>query len=186
MLTTRPYPDIRVAATQMNNDLKCFANWALTSRLTVNVDKTKYMVLYGTKKMPRDIDSQVEIVYNEKILHRVKKYVYLGLIIDEKTSFECHINQLISNSYNKIYMLGKLRKYFDPRTAIQIFKSYILARLEYCDYLLIGSKKVVLEKLLKTVNHILRICFKIMHQVVRPTSNSMPQQNSYHSDTVGT
>lgn len=33
------HPDINIAAIKMNEDLKCFANWALNSRLTVNVEK---------------------------------------------------------------------------------------------------------------------------------------------------
>lgn len=108
--------------------------------------------------MPKDIDTQVKVLYDEKLLGRVDKYTYLVLAIDDKTSFESHINKLISKSYNKIYMLGKLRKYIDPRISIQINKSYILPQLEYCDYLLIGA--TTFGKFQKAVNHELRICFK--------------------------
>lgn len=154
------HPDITIAASKMNNNLKSFAEWALNSRLTVNVSKTKYMLIYGPGKIPSDIDDLIKIVNDGKILERVDKYSYLGLAIDSKTSFESHINNLLSKAYNKIYMLGKIRKYIDPRTSIQIFKSYILPQLKYCDYLLISTKKATLCKLQKAVNHVLRICFK--------------------------
>lgn len=143
----------------MNEDLEKFAIWALTSRLTVNVEKTKYMVIYGTHKAPNDLDTRIKITYNGRQLSRVEKYTYLGLIIDDKLAFKDHINQLVSKSYNKIYMLGKLRKYINPKIAIQIFKTYILSQLEYCNYLLIGSNNATLNKLQIAANHALRICF---------------------------
>lgn len=143
----------------MNTDLKCFANWALNSHLTVNVDKIKYMICYSSNRSLDKDSRQIDISYNGKKLQRVNKYSYLGFLLDEKTNGESHVNLPISKTYNKIYMLGKLRKYIDPRTAVQIFKSYVLPHLEYCDYLLIGTKKTTLEKLQKAVNHSLRICF---------------------------
>lgn len=78
-------------------------NWALNSRLTVNISKTKYMVIYGAHKIPNNIDEIVKITYNEKPLCRVDKYTYLGCIIDDKITFEFHVNQFISKAYNKIY-----------------------------------------------------------------------------------
>lgn len=114
-------------------------------------------------KTSPDIENQVKITYEGAQLGRVEKYSYLGLTIDRNIDFENHINNLIARSYNKIYMLGKLRKFIDPRTSNQIFKSYILPQLEYCDYLLIGARKSTLCKLQKAVNHILRICFKVPH-----------------------
>lgn len=44
--------------------------------------------------------------------------------------------------------------------AIQIFKSYSLPQLKYCDYLIIGTRKAKLDKLQKAVNHVLRIYFR--------------------------
>lgn len=86
------------------------------------------MIVYGNHKIPKNIDEMIKIVYNEKPLSRVNKYTYLGCIIDDKLNFEAHVNHLVSKAYNKIYMLGKLRRYIDPRTPIQIFKSYILSQ----------------------------------------------------------
>lgn len=152
-------PDINIAAIKMNEDLKHFAAWALMSRLTVNVDKTKYMVMYGSHKIPADIDTRIKLTYNGRPLSRVEKYTYLGLIIDDKMSFTSHINHLVSKAYNKIYMLGKIRKYINPKIAIQIFKTYILSQLEYCSHLLIGTNNTTFTKLQKAANQALRICF---------------------------
>lgn len=143
----------------MNEDLKTFANWAIVNRLTVNISKTKYMIFHGSKKKANGSHSTVKISYNETELQRVDKYNYLGFLIDDVLSFDSHINQLLSSSFSKIYMLGKLRKYIDPKTAIVIFKSYILPRLEYCDFLLTGSKNTSICKLQKAMNYALRICF---------------------------
>lgn len=76
------------------------------------------MVIYGKSKVPTNLDSVVKISYDGKPLNRDSKYAYLGLVIDDKISFEHHVNNLIAKSYNKIYLLGKLRRYIDPRTSI--------------------------------------------------------------------
>lgn len=86
--------NIQTAAARMNSDLRIFAQWALRSRLTVNVSKTNYMIIYGRNKIPIDIDSRVKISYDGKFLTRVDKYTYLGLVIDEKTNFELQVNKL--------------------------------------------------------------------------------------------
>lgn len=82
----------------MNEDLSTFAKWALASRLTVNVDKTKYMVLHNSERRLRELCHGIKIIYNAKPLQRVDKYNYLGFTLDEKTTFESHINRLLSNS----------------------------------------------------------------------------------------
>lgn len=104
------------------------------------------------------LDPAQPVVYDNTPFEQVKKYDYLGVIIDERLTFEDHINKLISKSHNKIYTLGRLRKYIDPGTAVQIVKTYI-PRIEYADLLVEGINKSSLFKLQKAINLCLHICF---------------------------
>lgn len=67
--------------------------WALT----VNVDKTKYMIISKSNRVSTDGNSNVNITYNGHFLERVKKYEYLGFTIDDKIKNEYH-NKLISKA----------------------------------------------------------------------------------------
>lgn len=77
------------------------------------------MVIYPTTSLQWHIVS----------LGQVNKYEYLGITIQDNLVIDGHLKKLIPNVYNKIYMLCKLKKYIDSRTAVLIFKTYVLPRV---------------------------------------------------------
>lgn len=52
----------------------------------------------------KSITPQPVVIYDNVPLEQVRKYDYLGLTIDERLTFEDHVNKLIANSHNKIYI----------------------------------------------------------------------------------
>lgn len=56
------------------------------------------------------------------------------------------------------YSLCKIRKYIDKKTAVILFKAYVLSRLEYGSLLCLGANNSYLDKLQKLMNLCLRNC----------------------------
>lgn len=90
----------------------------------------------------------------------VQEYTYLGFVLDEHLTFSNHISYLIRSSVAKVYTLAKIRRFIDCDTAVTVFKSFILPKLEYGDVFCCGGTKKLLSRLQVVMNKALRICFR--------------------------
>ena len=68
------------------------SKWYTHNRLTLNVKKTKLM-LAGSKTVLSKFENFELLPYGGQI-NRVKSFKYLGVTIDEKRNWKCHIKTL--------------------------------------------------------------------------------------------
>lgn len=106
----------------LNHDLNLFSVWCCTNRVTINVKKTKVVVF-----SKRSFFNLHPLYLSREIVDVVSEYTCLGFLLDENLSFASHASQLIQSSTTKI------RRYINCETAVVIFKSFILPKLEYGD-----------------------------------------------------
>lgn len=126
-------------------------------RLTVNASKTKIVVFRNSK---RNVCILEPIYKNGEFVKTVTEYTYLGFVLDENLSIIGHINRLTNSSTVKVFTLAKIRRYINCETAVTIFKSIILARLEYGDVFCCGATEKLLYKIQIVMNKALRICYR--------------------------
>lgn len=149
--------DTRKLCEDLNHDLKLFHKWCVRNRLTINVNKTKIVVF---KKNKKSIVNLGNVYLNGQIVQPASEYVYLGFVLDENLSFHNHAKKLLQASNTKVYTLAKIRRFINCDTAVIIFKSFILPKIEYGDIFCCGLTKKMLQKLQVVMNRALRICFK--------------------------
>ena len=88
---------------------KLFANWCECNKLTINYDKTNFILFHAkNKKIPQDFD-KIEI--DEKIIKRVSTTKYLGIYLDEQLLWKEHIS----------YVHKSLLKYYGIFNRIKCF-----------------------------------------------------------------
>ena len=146
-----------VAHRDMQHDLDNIANWCKSNKLTINISKTKCMLL-GTKQRIRKT-RHYPLCINNINLEYVLLYKYLGVTIDQTLSFNLHLNQLIKTISYKLFLLQKLRIDINCHASIQIYKSMILPYYDYGDILYQHSNSKLINKLQTLQNRALRICF---------------------------
>ena len=61
---------------QLESNLKVVANWFKANKLTLNVDKTKFMV-FGTNHV-LDHYNNINITFNDKV---IEKLMYLSILV---------------------------------------------------------------------------------------------------------
>ena len=76
---------------QANQEIRNVSNWLIANNLTLNMDKSKYMII-GNKKNTASVEFSLKM--NEKKLERCFDYKYLGIIIDDKLSWKAHIQYI--------------------------------------------------------------------------------------------
>ena len=140
----------------LNEDLDRVKNWLNDHRLTLNVSKTKFMIIGGTQRLNRL--GSLKLLIEEDSLERVQQFKYLGVVINENLDWSEHIDHI----YTKIAKRLGLRKikYLLPSTSRElIFNSLILPILDYgdivwvdrCNTLLMDRIQVLQNKAAKLI-----------------------------------
>ena len=78
--------------TMLNQDLDRLAQWLYEHKLTLNVSKSKFMLIGGPRKL--NTLEEFTLTIKEKELDRVNSYKYLGVIINENLSWTDHVDYI--------------------------------------------------------------------------------------------
>ena len=74
--------------TQLNSELKHVSTWLQINKLSLNVDKSCFIVFKAVQKSYLEVN----ICINDKRLSRVSQVKFLGTIIDDKLTWKPHID----------------------------------------------------------------------------------------------
>ena len=80
---------------EMNTELELISEWCKPNKLTLDIDKTYYMMYRGCRKFKNNI----ELVVNNTKIRETKSTKYLGVIIDSKFNW---INHITSSCLGKV------------------------------------------------------------------------------------
>ena len=139
---------------KLQGDISSLALWCGANGVSVNTDKTKIMT-FGSPRMLEAV-STFEITYNNKPLHSVSSYKYLGVTLDNHLNYNCHVTKLISLASSKLKQFQRMRSFLNVRAAIMVYKSMLLPLLEYGDVFLSATSKENRKKLQTLQNKGLR------------------------------
>ena len=112
--------------TAINRVLQKINLWLLRNKLTLNVDKTKFMIFHKQKKVPN-----LSIALNNIAITKVDTFNYLGILLDSNLSWKSHTDMLVLKISTLIGVLHRVKKYFPKSILITIYKSLITPHLNY-------------------------------------------------------
>ena len=98
--------DPNVLRKNMNTDLKLWFTWLCANRLSLNVNKTEFIIFKPPRKT---LQTRLTLKLNGTTIYESKKIKYLGLILDERLSWKAHINELGKTLARSVGILYKLR-----------------------------------------------------------------------------
>ena len=76
---------------KINEELNNIDNWLKHNKLSLNYNKTHYMMI-TKQKIPLDFDMNISI--NNHIISKVDNLKYLGVVLDNKLTWNSHIAQV--------------------------------------------------------------------------------------------
>ncbi len=97
---------------KINMELVGINEWLKTNKLSININKSKYMIFHTFRKKVNN----VKIKMNNTTINRVNEFNFLGLTIDENLTWKNHINKVAYKLSKRIGILNKL-KHFLPLNA---------------------------------------------------------------------
>lgn len=102
-------------------------HWSNDNLMNFNWNKTKEMIL-GTfsKHSPTDLS------INDNVIQRVHMFKLLGVIIDDKLNWNCHVNAMCKKASSRVYFLKLLkRSSVSQDDLLHFYVSIIRSVLEY-------------------------------------------------------
>ena len=144
---------------QLQKDLNSTASYCKENALKLNPNKCEHLRV-TLKKCDLPLytigDKNVELVNNHK---------HVGIIYDNKMSFNLHIDMIIAKALKKFYTLKTICNSIDGKTFLKLYVTYILPILEYSNLCLTltESQSIRLEKIQRKITKFL--CFKLNQNV---------------------
>ena len=120
--------DAAAISTKFNNELMNVATWLQTNKLSLNVDKSNFIIFKCNKKDT----SNVHIEIGGRSISHVRETKFLGVTIDDKLTWKYikNISRKISKSLAIIY---KLKPFVNNKTLLDLYHSLIYTYLTYCN-----------------------------------------------------
>ena len=138
----------------LQRGLDSYVQWGRENNMYLNTSKTKSMLICSRNQY----NLCLPISTLGKNIQFVNTFNYLGVTKDAQLTFTPYYNLVKRRMENKIFVLSKIRKYIDNRTAVLIYKQAILPLVEYAGFVL-GSCTIGQRYDLQVLqNNALRLC----------------------------
>ena len=154
--------NLNTVITDFNNELSKYMAWMKINKLLVNIGKTNYMIF---KKKRRNIPDVIpDLLLNNEVIHRVKKAKFLGVLLDDNLTWSFHINHIRSKIAKGMGIIKKARKYFDPKTLLSLYYSFIYPYITYCIEVWGTAFKSYLDSISKIQRKVIRVIFSLSYR----------------------
>ena len=151
----------------MNRDLACVNEWLLANKLSLNVVKTKFM-LNGSAQKFNTLVIQPNIEINEVKINQVRKATVLGVEIDDRLSWNSHIDKVAKKVTSGIGAIRKIRDFVDRETLISVYNALINPHFDYCSEVWDTMGVGLSNRLQKLQNRAARVIMNFSNDIPGP------------------
>ena len=114
----------------LNNELNKLSTWLKANKLSLNVNKTHYILFHRARiQFP---DAFLNVYMSNSRQTQVECCKYLGVILESKMSWVQHITYVKYKVSKGIGSMYQARKYLNKKSLAGLYNSYIYPYLIYC------------------------------------------------------
>ena len=120
--------DINDLEKVINKELKRLSQWLSVNRLSLNIDKTNFVVFHPfNKSLPKSIT----LLINRKAIQEKEYVKYLGVLIDSGLTWKNQIDLISKKVARGIGVMYKIRSFVNPSILVTLYYSIIYPHLLY-------------------------------------------------------
>ena len=129
---------------QINTELLIINEWFKTNRLSLNLDKTTY-VIFGNKKF-----DDIKIYFRDVEIKRQFETKFLGVILQANLKWNTHINIVLSKTSKCLGIMSKIRHLIPQHLTRMLYLTLVEPYINYCNIVWCSPDKTSnLEKILR-------------------------------------
>ena len=140
------------SANELNNDLRQINKWATQWKMSFNPDPTKQAqeVIFSRKSKKT---KHPPLFFNETLVSQTSSQKHLGIILDQKLTFEEHLQKIYTKIAKTLNLLRKLQNLLPRSALITIYKSFVRPHLDYGDIIYEESYNSSFHQKLESVQY---------------------------------
>ena len=142
----------------MNIEIGKINEWLQVNRLSLNIEKTHFMIFSSIRKKFTYIP---DIEINGYKIKCVEQTKFIGVVLDSKLRWERHITSVKTKIARGLGILNKAKKFFSLPTLITLYYSFVYPHYIYC-----------IEVWGKAANIHMDSLFKLQKRIVRSITSS--------------
>lgn len=151
------FDNVREVAVTINQTLEQVHKWCSYNSMKVNTKKTKFMIIGADRHYKSFNGGSMKVNLAGTDIEVVRKFRYLGVIVDYELSFKEHANHVIKTISFKINYLYRCSKYLNPWSLLLLYNSLVLPHFTYCATILYLLQQNEVSRLQKLQNRAMRI-----------------------------
>ena len=148
-------------AESMNVQLKKICVWLQANKLSLNVKKTHYILFKpkGKEKVKFNFSIKID---NEAIM-RVNSTKFLGVMIDSRLNWSCHINYIKNKISKGIGIIHKCKRLLNVKTLLTLYYTFVYPYMHYCIEVWGNTFDIFLNSIVKLQKKAVRIISNSHH-----------------------
>jgi hypothetical protein len=166
----------------LNKDLLSVAKWLNDHKLTLNLEKTKCLLIGSNRKLESKVSLTVSIVDHK--VENVRSFKYLGIIISTDFTWTEHVENIAKKINQRLGLLERIKHLLPFKSRLLYYNSIVMPLFDYADLVwgdkhnstLMGSLQVLQNKAAKLISD------KSLHSSASSTKRQWGQQRTaYHA-----
>ena len=131
---------------KMNTEVEKVQNWLLANKLSVHYVKKSQYMLVDPSLNKRIGEGGFELKMGNHIISRTKSYRYLGLVLDDKLSWNEHIDEVCSKLSKVAGIIFKTRNLLSKQAMMLLYHGLAGSKLRYGLICWATAKQSLLDK----------------------------------------
>ena len=126
------------------------SDWFKANRLSINTKKTNF-ILFGYRKfVPQEhnISHEFNIFINNEKINQVHFTKFLGVIIDDKLTWQKHITSLASKISTNLFIVRRLKNVLSKDTFKMLYYTLFYPYFNYCSIIWGQASSSILKELI--------------------------------------
>ena len=115
------------------------------------------MILITSKHNQKSLSLPFSVDLNGTLFHLSSSVCNLGVTLDQNLSFQQHVSRTCQICYFELRRINFIRHYLSQDALKTLISAFVLSRIDYCNSLLTGCPKQLIQKLQKVQNNAARI-----------------------------
>ena len=140
----------------LNFDLNNISQWLAKNKLQHHPTKTEVMIIGSSYNLNNKV-YDYPVMLNSKVIPRTNSFECLGVLIDEKLSWDLHVDKKCKKVGSSIAVMKRITPFVPNSTLQTIYKAMIQPYFDYCSPLWGNCSAYLKEKLQRFQNRARRI-----------------------------
>lgn len=140
----------------INDSLDLVKKWCFSNKLTLNVDKTNYLII---KNPQNKFELCKEIKMDGSPIAHADYIKFLGITIDKSLNWSAHINNLRSQLHKTVGLIYYASGFLPVNVLLMLYNSLINSKIIYCLEAWGNAPNIYLNKILVIQKRIIKIIY---------------------------